>query len=71
MELCQAHGLASIAFPAISTGVYGFPADRAAELAVRTVIGALKVAPAVSRVIFCCFSEDSARLHRQALFRER
>jgi O-acetyl-ADP-ribose deacetylase (regulator of RNase III) len=69
MELCQTHGLASIGFPAISTGVYRFPADRAAELAVRTVIGALKATPAVTRVIFCCFSEDSARLHRQALDR--
>jgi O-acetyl-ADP-ribose deacetylase (regulator of RNase III) len=67
MELCQAHGLASIAFPAISTGVYRFPADRAAELAVRAAVGALKAAPAVTRVLFCCFSEDSARLHRQAL----
>jgi O-acetyl-ADP-ribose deacetylase (regulator of RNase III) len=67
MELCQTHGLASIAFPAISTGVYRFPADRAADIAARTVIGTLKAAPAVTRVIFCCFSEDSARLHRQAL----
>jgi O-acetyl-ADP-ribose deacetylase (regulator of RNase III) len=67
MELCQAQGLTSIAFPAISSGVYGFPADRAASIAVNTVIGALKAAPAVTRVIFCCFSEHSARLHRQAL----
>jgi O-acetyl-ADP-ribose deacetylase len=66
MELCQAHGLASIAFPAISTGVYRFPADRAATIAISTVIGALQAAPAVTRVIFCCFSEDSAQLHRQA-----
>jgi O-acetyl-ADP-ribose deacetylase len=67
MELCQVHGLTSIAFPAISTGVYSFPADRAAELAVRTVIGTLKAAPAITHVLFCCFSKDSARLHRQAL----
>jgi O-acetyl-ADP-ribose deacetylase (regulator of RNase III) len=69
MVLCQSHGLASIAFPAISTGVYRFPADRAADIAVKTVIGELQAAPAVSRVIFCCFSDDSARLHRQALDR--
>jgi O-acetyl-ADP-ribose deacetylase (regulator of RNase III) len=67
MELCQTHRLTSIAFPAISTGVYRFPADRAGRIAVSTVIGALKAAPAVTNVIFCCFSEDSARLHRAAL----
>jgi O-acetyl-ADP-ribose deacetylase (regulator of RNase III) len=67
MELGQAHGLASVAFPAISTGVYRFPADRAANIAVSTVIGTLKAAPIVTNIIFCCFSEDSARLHRQAL----
>jgi O-acetyl-ADP-ribose deacetylase (regulator of RNase III) len=67
IELCQAHGLASIAFPAISTGVYRFPADRAAGIAVTTAIDALAGAPVVERITFCCFSEDSARLHRQAL----
>jgi O-acetyl-ADP-ribose deacetylase (regulator of RNase III) len=65
--LCQAHGLTSIAFPAISTGVYGFPADRAARIAAKSVIDTLPAAPTVTNVIFCCFSEDSARLHRQAL----
>jgi O-acetyl-ADP-ribose deacetylase len=65
--LCQANSLASIAFSAISTGVYGFPADRAAGVAVATTLDALAMAPAVTRVVFCCFSEDSARLHRQAL----
>jgi O-acetyl-ADP-ribose deacetylase len=67
LKLCQAHGLASIAFPAISTGVYGFPADRAARIAVTTVIDALAAAPVVDRVIFCCFSDESARLHRRVL----
>jgi O-acetyl-ADP-ribose deacetylase (regulator of RNase III) len=67
MELCQTHGLASIAFPAISTGIYRFPADRAARIAVNTVIDTLPAAPAVTNIIFCCFSEESARLHRAAL----
>jgi O-acetyl-ADP-ribose deacetylase (regulator of RNase III) len=66
IELCQAHGLASVAFPAISTGVYRFPADRAAHIAVATTVDGL-AATAVKRVIFCCFSDDSARLHAQAL----
>ncbi len=67
IELCQAHGLASVAFPAISTGIYRFPADRAAEIAVSTTVDALAAAPAVARVIFCCFSNDSAALHAQAI----
>jgi O-acetyl-ADP-ribose deacetylase len=67
IELCQANGLASVAFPAISTGIYRFPADRAAGIAVSTSVTALATAPALTRVIFCCFSNDSAALHTQAL----
>jgi O-acetyl-ADP-ribose deacetylase (regulator of RNase III) len=67
IELCQTHGLASIAFPAISTGVYRFPPDRAAQIAVSNTSDALAAAPAVQLVVFCCFSNDSARLHTQAM----
>jgi O-acetyl-ADP-ribose deacetylase len=67
VELCQKHGLASVAFPAISTGIYRFPADRAAQIAVSTTVAALAEAPALTGVIFCCFSNDSAALHAQAL----
>jgi O-acetyl-ADP-ribose deacetylase (regulator of RNase III) len=67
IELCQAHDLASVAFPAISTGVYRFPADRAAGIAVATTIEALAAAPVVRRIIFCCFSDDGARLHAQVM----
>ena len=67
IELCQIHELASVAFPAISTGIYRFPADRAAAIAVATVADALAAAPTLTRVIFCCFSESSARLHEEAL----
>jgi O-acetyl-ADP-ribose deacetylase (regulator of RNase III) len=65
--LCQSHGLASVAFPAISTGIYRFPAERAARIAVTATVEALQAAPAISRVIFCCFSDESARLHAQAM----
>jgi O-acetyl-ADP-ribose deacetylase (regulator of RNase III) len=67
IELCRLHDLASIAFPAISTGVYRFPAERAANIAVATAVDALIATPCVNRVIFCCFSEDSGRLHEAAL----
>jgi O-acetyl-ADP-ribose deacetylase (regulator of RNase III) len=69
LELCQAHDLTSLAFSAISTGVYRFPADLAANIAVNAIIEALPAAPSVTRVIFCCFSERSAALHRDALAR--
>ena len=67
IELCQKHGLASVAFPAISTGIYRFPADRAAGIALRAVVDELPAAPALGQVIFCCFSDASAQLHRTAL----
>ena len=67
IELCRSNDLASVAFPAISTGVYRFPADRAAAIAVSATATALAAAPAIDRVIFCCFSNESAALHAQAL----
>jgi O-acetyl-ADP-ribose deacetylase (regulator of RNase III) len=67
IELCRKHGLASVAFPAISTGIYRFPAERAAGIAIATVVDALATAPEMATVIFCCFSEGSARLHETAL----
>ncbi|MBV8924359.1 MAG: O-acetyl-ADP-ribose deacetylase [Bradyrhizobium sp.] len=69
ISLCHAHHLASIAFPAISTGVYRFPPARAAGIAVATVVHAVASAPSLSRVTFCCFSPESARLHDEAMTR--
>ena len=70
-SLAVAHdlGASSIAFPAISTGVYGFPAERAAPIAVDAVTRWLSETPdsSIGQVIFCCFSDASLRLHREAL----
>jgi O-acetyl-ADP-ribose deacetylase (regulator of RNase III) len=66
LALAAQHGIASIAFPAISTGVYAFPADRAARIAVRTVMTELDAARGVQHVVFCCFSRDAARHHEDA-----
>ncbi len=67
IELCLENDLTSVAFPAISTGAFRFPADGAAQIAVSTTAKALKAATAVRHVIFCCFSKDSGRLHEEVL----
>jgi len=66
LALAKAHEARSIAFPAISTGAYGFPADRAARIAIKTVADRLKGDDHFTRVIFCCFSPASAEHHEQA-----
>jgi O-acetyl-ADP-ribose deacetylase len=67
LVLAKAHGARSIAFPAISTGVYGFPAERAASIAVRTVADWLAGDEHFMQVMLCCFSPASARLHEEEL----
>jgi O-acetyl-ADP-ribose deacetylase len=66
LGLAARNGLVSIAFPAISTGVYGFPAERAAPIAVGTAIASVKD-QGLKRVVFCCFSDASGKLHAAAL----
>jgi O-acetyl-ADP-ribose deacetylase len=68
LALAAEHGLRSIAFPAISTGVYRFPLGRAARIAVGSVVAELSgEASGMTRVVFCCFNEDAAT-HYQAAF---
>jgi O-acetyl-ADP-ribose deacetylase (regulator of RNase III) len=66
LDLAAEHSLASIAFPAISTGIYAFPADRAARIAIGTVVSDLPRRPAIARIVFCCFSAQSAQHHADA-----
>ena len=67
LALAGEHRLASIAFPAISTGVYRFPPERAARIAVGTVAADIAHAPrGITRVLFCCFSPDAAAHHQDA-----
>lgn len=66
LELAREHGARSIAFPAISTGIYGFPADRAARIAVDTV-KAHADASGVELVNFVCFDDRTLRIYQQVL----
>ena len=67
LRLAQDNGCAGIAFPAISTGIYRFPPDRAAGIAVAAVRATLPETPAVRRVIFCCFDAAMAERYRAVL----
>ncbi|UTW51787.1 macro domain-containing protein [bacterium SCSIO 12827] len=67
LALARDNDLASIAFPALSTGIFGFPADRAAAIAVAACCEFLDADALPERVVFCCFGAESAALHRQAL----
>lgn len=60
LALAEAHGLGSLAFPAISTGVFGYPWDEATDIAVREV----RSHAGERRVIFCCFGAEMAALYR-------
>ncbi len=71
LEVASAHGLRTIAFPAISTGAYGYPLAAAADIAVRTVAGVLAGHPEIERVTFCTFGAAATRAFAAALERLR
>lgn len=62
--LARTHAIRSLAFPAISTGVYGFPKDRAARIAVTAVTEELAADDAVELVRFVCFDAETAAIYR-------
>lgn len=65
--LAEQHGIRSIAFPCISTGVYRFPADEAARIALDSLKAALPQCPSVEKIVFCCFSAEAAERYRHLL----
>lgn len=67
LELAAERGIASIAFPSISTGVYGYPIEQAAKIAV-TSVSAFAAKPAsIKEVIFCCFADADLRVYERLL----
>jgi O-acetyl-ADP-ribose deacetylase (regulator of RNase III) len=66
-RLAGEHRVRSIAFPAISTGAYGFPLERAAAIAVRETWTRLEETSTIERVVFCCFGEEALRTYTDVL----
>lgn len=67
LEIANEHGLLSIAFPAISTGVYGYPVVHAAEIAIGTAKSFIRQPTSLREIIFCCFSEHDHTLYTRLL----
>jgi O-acetyl-ADP-ribose deacetylase len=66
-QLVEQHRLKTVAFPAISTGAYGFPLDRAARIAVREAKDFLERDSSVERVVFVCFGQPATAVYSRAL----
>ncbi|HLT74933.1 MAG TPA: O-acetyl-ADP-ribose deacetylase [Ohtaekwangia sp.] len=67
LRLAVEHDIHSLAFPNISTGVYGFPKGRAAQIATDTVREFLKRDTSLKRIIFCCFDEENYKIYTSIL----
>jgi O-acetyl-ADP-ribose deacetylase (regulator of RNase III) len=67
LALAEEHGLKCIAFPSISTGIYGFPIERASRIALREMLAFLRDSQSVERVLAVCFSESDLAVYQEAL----
>ncbi len=67
LRLAISHQIHSMAFPNISTGIYGFPKGRAAQIATETVQNFLKREQSLERIIFCCFDEENYKIYTSIL----
>jgi O-acetyl-ADP-ribose deacetylase (regulator of RNase III) len=67
LALAEKSGVTSIAFPSISTGIYGYPIEKASRIAVKTVGAYLKMISHLNEVIFCCFSDYDFKQYQMAL----
>lgn len=70
LSVAVKNGIKSIAFPAISTGIYSFPIERATKIAVRSVKKFLAENESIEKVIFVCFSDDDYRIYHSILMTE-
>lgn len=63
MHIADTQGFESLAFPCISTGIYKFPKERAASIAIKTVSNCMETTPEIKEIIFCCFQKEDADIY--------
>ena len=68
LKLAADNCFSSVAFPAISTGVYGYPVDQAANIAVISVHKFLQQPSSIEKVIFCCYSQNDLDIYQKSLY---
>ena len=71
LKLAEKHGIKSIAFPAISTGIFGFPKDRCAKIMLRAAVEYLRKASGIKRMIFCLYDDETYQIFSEELERIR
>ena len=71
LKLAEKHGVKSIAFPAISTGIFGFPKDRCAKIMLRAAVEYLRKGSGIKRVIFCLYDDETYQIFSEELERIR
>ena len=69
LKLAEKHGIKSMAFPAISTGIFGFPKDRCAKIMLRTTVDYLKAGSSIERVVFCLYDDETYQIFAEELNR--
>jgi O-acetyl-ADP-ribose deacetylase (regulator of RNase III) len=67
LKLAAEHGLATLAFPCISTGIFGYPKEEACEIAVEAVTGWVRTQPLPREVVFCCYTPEDGEVYRRRL----
>lgn len=67
LEIVREHGLKSIAFPCISTGIYGYPVREAAQIAIQVARDFVRDEPVLDEIIFCCFSDNDLHIYEAIL----
>ena len=70
IQLAAENGISTLAFPSISTGVYGYPIELAAQIAIATIANSIQQHPSIEMVTICCFSDEDLTVYKNIVQRD-